>query len=195
MTSVNMDIRKSNNVTVEMAIANFFHCKDLLDVVVESPRYLRLVRLCRLVGDDFVVPIRKKIGGDQLGLNFANIYKQKMEDLLKEVKVFELAFLGDCATIHRMPLMNILAMSGVTPPITISIQDCTSHMAEGGKKDASYIADLFGEKVLEFNPHKIFEGAVWKAGELVAHFPRLFCVRGGERVVSLFFHQFPKSSQ
>jgi hypothetical protein len=47
------------------------------------------------------------------------------------------------ATIHQMPLMNILAMSGTIPPMTISIQDCTKHMAKGGKKDALYIANLF----------------------------------------------------
>ena len=81
----------------------------------------------------------------------------------------------DGATIHCMPLMNILAMSGVTPPITVSIQDCSKHMAEGGKKDASYIADLFEEKVLEYDPQRIytdvffFDGAsnVQKAGNVL----------------------------
>ncbi len=95
-----------------------------------------------------------------------------------------------------MPLMNILAMSGITPPMTISIQDCTKHMAEGGKKDASYIADMFEEKVMEYNSLKIctdvfyFDGAsnVQKAGEvLMARFPHSFCFHGGEHVVSLFF--------
>jgi hypothetical protein len=47
-----------------------------------------------------------------------------------------------------MALMNILAMSGTFPPMTISIQDCTIHMAEGWKKDASHIADLFDKKVM-----------------------------------------------
>jgi hypothetical protein len=54
-----------------------------------------------------------------------------------------------------MALMNIHAMSGATPPMTISIQDCTDHMAVGGKKDALYIADLFDEKVMEYDPMKI----------------------------------------
>jgi hypothetical protein len=201
MTSVNMDIRKSNNATVEMAIADLFHCENLPDVVVESPNFSMLIRVCRLVGDDFVVPHQKKVGGDLLDLNFANRYQQYKEDLLKEVKVFGLAFLGDGATIHWMPLMNILAMSGVTPPITISVQDCSTHMAEGGKKDASYIADMFEEKVVEYDPLKIhtdvfyFDGAsnVQKAGEvLVARFPRSFCFHGGEHVVSLFFSSISK---
>jgi hypothetical protein len=46
-------------------------------------------------------------------------------------------------------------MSGTIPPMTISIQDCTKHMAKGGKKDALYIANLFKEKVLEYDPLKI----------------------------------------
>jgi hypothetical protein len=54
-----------------------------------------------------------------------------------------------------MALMNILAMSGAFPPMMISIQNCTKHMAEGGKKAALYIANLFDKKVMEYNPLKI----------------------------------------
>ena len=39
------DIRKSNNATLEMAIADFFHSENIADAVVESPRFARLVRL------------------------------------------------------------------------------------------------------------------------------------------------------
>jgi hypothetical protein len=100
-----------------------------------------------------------------------------------------------------MALMNILAMSGACPPMTISIQDCTKHMAEGGKKDASYIANLFDEKVMEYDPLKTctdvfyFDGAsnVQKAGEvLMARFPGTFCLHRGEYVVSLFFSSIAK---
>ena len=49
-----MDIRKSHNAIVEMAIADFFHCENIPDAVVEPPRFKRLVKVCRLVGDDFV---------------------------------------------------------------------------------------------------------------------------------------------
>jgi hypothetical protein len=148
-----------------------------------------------------VVPHRKKIGGELLDLNYRNTYERNKAELLKEVKIFGLAFMGDGATIHRMPLMNILAMSGVTPPITILIQDCSKHMADGGKKDALYIADMFEEKVIEYDPEKIytdvffFDGAsnVQKAGEvLMARFPRTFCFHGGEHVVSLFFSSIAK---
>jgi hypothetical protein len=100
-----------------------------------------------------------------------------------------------------MALMNILAMSGACPPMTISIQDCTKHMAEGGKKDASYMANLFDKKVMEYDPLKTctdvfyFDGAsnLQKAGEvLMARFPCTFCFHGCKHVVSLFFSSIAK---
>ena len=135
-----------------MTIADFFHCKNIPDAVVELPRFLWLVCVCHLVREDFAVPNQKRSGGELLDLNYTNVYQQNKEELLKEAKVFGLGFM---ATIHQMPLMNILAMSGTIPPMTISIQDCTKHMAKGGKKDALYIANLFKEKVLEYDPLKI----------------------------------------
>ena len=62
----NMDIHKSHNATVEMAIADFFHCENIPDAVVESSRFKRLVKMCRLVGDDFVVPNCKKVEQNNL---------------------------------------------------------------------------------------------------------------------------------
>ncbi len=59
----------------EMAIADFFHCENIPDAVVKLPRFIRLVRMCRLVGEDFIVPNQKQIGGDLLDLNYANVYK------------------------------------------------------------------------------------------------------------------------
>ena len=93
-----------------MAIADFFHSENIADAVVESPRFARLVRLSQLVGDDFVIPNPKKIGGELLDLNYQTTYKSNKEKLLNEARVFGLAFLGDGATIKRMPLMNVLAM-------------------------------------------------------------------------------------
>ena len=106
--------------------------------------------------------------------------------------------MGDGATIHQMPLMNTLAMTGTTPPMTISIQDCTKHMAEGGKNDASYIAGLFEEKVLEYDSLKIctnvFYSNVQKAGEvLMARFPHTFASMGENMLFCSSFHQLQKS--
>ncbi len=54
---------------------------------------------------------------------------------------------GDGATVHRMPLLNILFITGEQPPFVFRIEDCMEHMAGGGTKNASYIADLFHDKI------------------------------------------------
>ena len=133
MTSVNLDIRHSNNACVEMAIAGiFFHSQNIPDAVVESPEFKRLARQCRLVDSTFVIPSKKKIGGEfLLYINFENIKEINKTNLLKEAAVFGVVVMGDGATINCMPLLNILTMSGTTPLLTIGILDCTTHMASG----------------------------------------------------------------
>ena len=49
--------------------------------------------MCRLVGDDFVIPNRRKIGGELLDLNYETTYKSNKEKLLKEASIFDLLFL------------------------------------------------------------------------------------------------------
>jgi hypothetical protein len=96
-------------------------------------------------------------------------------ELIKEAKVFRFAWMGNGTTIHKMPLMYILALNGTTAPMTVLIQDCTKHMEEGGKKDALYIAKLFEGKVMEYDTRQLctdvfyFDGAsnVQKAGEVL----------------------------
>jgi hypothetical protein len=120
---------------VEMAIADFFHAQNIPDAVVESSEFKRLVRQCRLVDSTFVIPSKKKIGGELLNINFENIKEINKTNLLKEAAVFGVVVMGDGATIYRMPLLNILAMSGrTTPPLMIGILNCTTHMASGGRR-------------------------------------------------------------
>ena len=69
-----LDIRRSNDALVEMAIADFFHCENIPDAEVESPRFKRLISVCRLLGDKFVPPNAHKIGGALLDLNFKMTY-------------------------------------------------------------------------------------------------------------------------
>ncbi len=136
-----------------------------------------------------------------LDLNFQTNYFHNKTNLLKSADVFGLVFLGIGATVKRISVMNIIALCMGTPPITISIHDCTKHMQEGGKKDATYVAPLFEDKVREYNTNNtltnmfFFDGTsnVQKAGEiLAAKFPHSFCFHGGEHVVSLLFSSILK---
>ena len=134
-------------------------------------------------------------------LLFVSFTKTLFFFIYRQAATFGLTFLGDGATIKRMPLCNVLAMCGDNPPVLIAIHDCTGHMASGGKKDAEYIAGLFEEKVAEYDPKKVFTnlfffdgaGNMQKGGEvLTAKYPRAYCFHGGEHVVSLFFSNISK---
>ena len=111
---------------------------------------------------------------------------------------------GDGVTVHRMLLLNILYMTGKQPPFVLRIEDCTAHMAERRMKNASYIADLFCDKVKQIDPHGTlltcvyFDGAknVYKAGDVItAAYPRAFSFHGGEHVLSLFFSDIARIAQ
>ncbi len=68
-----------------------------------------------------------------------------------DASLFGLKWIGDGATIKQMPLVNMLAMCGMAAPVVVSICDCTSHMVDGGKKDAEFIIEVFSNKVDEFD--------------------------------------------
>ena len=123
------------------------------------------------------------------------------ESLLKEAETFGLTLIGDGATIKRAPLMNILDMCGNTPPIIVGIEYCSEHMANGGKEDATYIALLFGAKVVEYDPWKVLTNFfffdvtsnVHKGGKtLTVQYSRTYCLHRGEHVCSLYYLDIAK---
>ena len=144
----------------------------------------------------FSFSLSKQTLGELLDINFRSVYDVNKTAIMTKAALFGLSWLGNGATIKKMPLINMLVMCGDKPPAVISICDCTDHMVEGGKKDAEFIMNFFKEKVDEFDPSKVhtdsffFDGAanVQKAGQILcAHFPRAMCFHGGEHVLSLFF--------
>ncbi len=50
------DICKVNNALAQMAIANFFHCESIPDLVVGSSRFKRMVSVLSKVGSNFEIP-------------------------------------------------------------------------------------------------------------------------------------------
>ncbi len=61
--AVSNDIRCSYDAGLEMAIADFFHCEKILYNVVKSSQFKKMLQQAQLVGKDFKIPDRRKIGG------------------------------------------------------------------------------------------------------------------------------------
>ena len=71
VSSMQLDIQRSNDATVEMAIADLFHCENIPNAVVESPRFKQQISVCcLLLGDKFVPPYANKLGSTLFDLNF-----------------------------------------------------------------------------------------------------------------------------
>ena len=141
---------------MQMKIADFWHAEGLPDLAVQSTRFRSILKAARLVGDDFNPPSRNSVGGDLLTKNYKTYKQQNKSLLLKEASVSGIAWMGDGATMARMPLVNVLAMCAAVPPVVIAINDCTGHMSKGRKKDATYISKMFEADVCEYDEDKLF---------------------------------------
>ena len=60
---------------------------------------------------------------------------KKLSLIEKESEIFGLLFLGDGATISRVPLLNILVSGKNLPGVVLELFDCQGQLADGRKKD------------------------------------------------------------
>jgi len=154
------------------------------------------------IGKDYKLPTRQSIGGKYLDALYETYWKAQMDSLLIDVDVFGVTIFGDGATIKGNPLLNVLAAGVHNPFALLDIVDCTEHHANGGKKDAHYLAhDVIGPLIERMERHvaksvghvvdlAFFDGAsnVQNAGAILQSiYPRITVGHGAEHVVSLLF--------
>ena len=185
------------------AIADMIHSTGLPFSLSTDPKFRRMIKLARNVGSNFITPSRHHIGTDLLKLNYDMYVARTKQELLNQTDTYGLTLYGDGVTVKKMPLINILCAGVNNPAAVLEIVNCSSHLQTGKKKDASYIAKLFGPHLLELDRDKTcidliyFDGAsnVQKAGAIIgAHYPRITCLHGAEHVVSLFCSDISKLS-
>jgi len=184
-----------------IAIADFIYSEGLPFSLVESPKLQRILTCAKLASSTYIPPSRKEIGDTLLTETYEVHIKIQDNNLCKDADVFGLCLFGDGATVKRMPLINILASGAHLPAAVLEIVNCQHHLAEGGKKSAEYIAELFKPHMERLDPHKqrvdllYFDGAsnVQKAGRILQeYYPRVTCLHGAEHVVSLIFQDICK---
>jgi hypothetical protein len=66
------------------------------------------------------------MAGPLLDNIYQSTYDEQMRSLLKQSKVFGIAFFGDGATIHKVPMMNFLGSSPNNPFALLDIVECTT---------------------------------------------------------------------
>jgi hypothetical protein len=118
------NVGASNSSKLTSAIAEFVFSKGLPFSVTEGDHFQQILRLCRLVPPSYRPPQRKVLSNELLQLCYDNRMAKYMTDLDIDAEVYGLSLFGDGATVHGMPLMNILA-SGVSEPCAVlAIVDC-----------------------------------------------------------------------
>ena len=200
--SKSMDTLEKNENKLTASLAAFVHLSGLSFSTTENPLLRRVLKHASRVNlDNYKLPDRKKMSGPLLESQYQTITHQNKQRLKVEASLFGLSFMGDGATVKRMPLVNMMAVGVHCPPATIEIADCSGHMVTGGKKDAEFIANQFLPKLEEYDPNKelvdivAFDGAynVQKAGLLLTiPYPGITVLNGIEHCVALFFKDLSK---
>ena len=146
------------------AIADMIHSVGLPFSLSTDPKFRRVIKMARNVGSNYVTPTRQRIGSELLELNYNMYISRTKEVLLNQAEVYGLTLYGDGATVKKMPLINILCAGVHNPAAVLEIVNCSSHLQTGGKKDASYIADLFHPHLHELDPSKTLVDLVYFDG-------------------------------
>lgn len=117
-------VEASNATKLTSAIAEFVFCKGLSFSSTEGEHFLQILKLSRLVGPLYRPPNRRLLSNDLLQMSYDCRMDKYMTDLAVDADVYGLTLFGDGATVHGMPLMNILASGVREPSAVLAIVDC-----------------------------------------------------------------------
>ncbi len=89
---------------MDVAITDFIFSNGLPISLVECAKFHKLIQSARHIPPKYTPPYRKKIAGLLLDNIYQSTYDEQMRSLLKESKVFGIAFFGDGATIQKVSM-------------------------------------------------------------------------------------------
>ena len=117
-------VEASNATKLTSAIADFVYSKGLSFNTTEGEQFAQILKLSRLVPSSYRPPSRKALANELLDHSYDMRLNRYMNDLEVDSEVYGLSLFGDGATVHDMPLMNIL-VSGVGEPCAVlEIVEC-----------------------------------------------------------------------
>jgi hypothetical protein len=114
----------ANSTKLTSAIAEFVYSKGLSFSATEGEHFQQILKLSRLVSNSYRPPSRKVLANELLELSYQSRLNKYMVDLEVDAEVYGISLFGDGATVHGMPLMNILASGVHEPSAVLAIIDC-----------------------------------------------------------------------
>ena len=155
----------SNETRLTVAIADLVISEGLSFNLSQKPRFKEVLQLARTLSKIYQPPNRNLIYKDILyGIHDQNM-QRNLSLIKKQSDIFGLLFLGDGASISRIPLLNILVSGKNLPVAVLELVDCQVHLAYGGEKNGIFICNRFLDHIKRNDPHKsitdvvMFDGA------------------------------------
>ena len=154
----------------------------------EDESFQNMIDFARYVPKGYKCPRRKKVAGPLLDNHYNTNHKSDLELLMKDVDDFGLGAQGDGATIMNCPFLNHIIM-GVHHASVRKITNCSDWVAQGRKKDGTFVANEMMSVMLEIDPYKryvdfcLFDGAyVCTLAQKImqVEFPRLSVATGAD---------------
>ena len=128
---------------MDVAIADLIHSNLYKFGLAEDPKFLRVLNIARRLPPTYKPPTAYHVGGVLLDKLYDVNWNQETSTFLKDTFTFGGSLCGDGATQKTVPMINCLGAAVYNSFAMLDVFDCTDHCAEGGKKDAEYIAELF----------------------------------------------------
>lgn len=200
-----LDGSSSNPVAEQAATVAVASCllrNGLPFSLVEDNLFRRMCMSFRLVPSKYIFPSAKSIRTTHLDVQYEAQQDETYGLLNTHADVFGITIFGDGATVRKMPLVNILASGAFCPAGLLEICDASSHMANGGIKNAEYIAGLMKPHVEKLGRNNVdlclMDGAsnVQNGAKLLTlWFPKISTGHGAEHLTALCLSDVAKTHQ
>ena len=117
-------VEATNATRLTTAIADFVYCKGLPFSITEGEHFRQILKLSKLVSNTYIPPSLKTLANELLDVSYDMQQAKYLSSLEVDADVYGLSLFGDGATVHGMPLMNILASGVEEPSAVLAIVDC-----------------------------------------------------------------------
>lgn len=128
---------------MDVAIADLVHSNLYKFNFAEDAKFQRVLDIARRLPPNYKPPSAHIVGGVLLSKLYDVNWNLETASLLADAHTFGISVYGDGATIKTVPMINALGAGVNNSFAMLDVFDCTDHCAEGGKKDAVFIAGKF----------------------------------------------------
>ena len=153
--SVVKGFRSGQTKEISLTIASFFHSCNIPAHTANAPVFREMVQAIKMAPASYVPPNNAAIDGELLEKLY-DVAKAGVQFRVQDVKQFGWSLCSDGMTWLRRGLLNFVFQSATSGPIFLKCVDASAHMADGGTKDAEFIAEqtlevLDNSELLGFN--------------------------------------------